>query len=335
MQEEDKKQEDEISFIDLFAVLWQRKKMIIIITLVAAVGVIVFSIISIVLPPDISPLPNQYTSSALMLIDNKSLGGASSLLGSMGGLASMAGISVPVSASYSELALFLAGANSLLDSVVDEFDLITRYEIEKSPRAESRKALKKKLQASYSEKSGVMIISFTDKDPVFAKDVVDFCVAYLTKRFDELGLDKNKITMDNLEINIANTYKDILQLEEESRRLERSVAFGSASGGFPAITTEINRIALELAAKRQVHTQLTVQSERLKVEMASETPIFQILEIPEVPDQKSKPSRGMLCIIVTFAAGFFSVFLAFALNSIAKIKNDPEAMEKFGKKHET
>jgi hypothetical protein len=36
----------------------------------------------------------------------------------------------------------------------------------------------------------------------------------------------------------------------------------------------------------------------------------------------------MLCIIVTFAAGFFSVFLAFVLNAIANIKKDPEAMAK-------
>jgi uncharacterized protein involved in exopolysaccharide biosynthesis len=66
--------------------------------------------------------------------------------------------------------------------------------------------------------------------------------------------------------------------------------------------------------------------------MASETPVFQILELAEVPDQKSGPGRGMLCIIVTFAAGFFSVFLAFVLNAAANILNDPEAMEKFRRK---
>jgi uncharacterized protein involved in exopolysaccharide biosynthesis len=327
--------EDEISLIDLFAVLWRRKVMIIVITLVAAIGAVAFTVISMVLPPEISPLPNQYTPKALMIIDNKSSGGGvSSMLGGMGGLASLAGVNIPVSASYSDLAVYLIGTNSLLDSIVDEFDLITRYEIEKSPRAESRKILKKILQADYDEKSGVLAISFTDTDPVFAKDVVDYCTVYLARRFDELGLDKNKIEKENLEANIATTFEEILQLEEESRRLERSVAFGYTSGGFPAITTEVNRIALELGAKRQVHTQLKVQYELLNVSMASEVPVFQILEMAEVPDQKSKPSRGMLCIIVTFAAGFFAVFLAFALNAIANIKNDPEAMAKLRRNSE-
>jgi uncharacterized protein involved in exopolysaccharide biosynthesis len=271
-----------------------------------------------------------------MLIDNKasSGGGLSSMLGSMGGLASLAGVSLPVNASFSELAVYLVGTNSLLDSVVDEFDLITRYEIEKYPRAESRKELKKLLQAAYDEKSGVLASSFTDRDPVFAKNVVDYCTAFLAKRFDELGIDKNKIEKENLETNIASTFEDILQLEEDSRRLERSVAFASPSGGLPAITTEVNRIALELGAKRQVYTQLKVQYELLKITMASENPVFQILEMADVPDQKSKPSRGMLCIIVTFAAVFFAVFLAFALNAVSNIRNDPEVMAKLRGKNE-
>jgi uncharacterized protein involved in exopolysaccharide biosynthesis len=62
--------------------------------------------------------------------------------------------------------------------------------------------------------------------------------------------------------------------------------------------------------------------------MASEKPVFQVLEMAEVPDQKSGPSRGLICIIAIFAAGFFAFFLAFCLNAIANIKKDPEAMAK-------
>ena len=43
--------------------------------------------------------------------------------------------------------------------------------------------------------------------------------------------------------------------------------------------------------------------------MQSEQPVFQIIERPEVPDMKSKPSLGKLCIVVTFAAFFISVFI--------------------------
>jgi len=329
MNEETQKQDDEIGLIDLFAVLWHRRGMIITIILVAAIGVVVCSVISLKLPPEKSFLPNKYTPKALMLIDDKSSsGGLSSMLGNMGGLASIAGVNLPGSSSNSQLAVYLAGTNSMLDSVVDEFDMIKRYKIKKFPKASSRKKLKKLIKADVDTKSGVFTISFTDRDPVFARDVVNYCTMYLEKRFDELGLDKNKIEKENLEVNIANTYQDIQMLENESRKLERSVTNASSSGRLPAITTDMNRISLELTAKRQVYTQLKVQYEMLKVNMASEKPIFQILEMAEVPDQKSGPGRGMLCIIVTFAAGFFAVFLAFVLNAIANIKNDPEAMSK-------
>jgi uncharacterized protein involved in exopolysaccharide biosynthesis len=264
-----------------------------------------------------------------MLIDNKSSGGGlSSALGNMGGLASLAGFSISSGSSFSDLAAYLIETNSMLDAIVDKFDLIKKYKIEEYPRATSRKILKGSLKAEFNSKSSVFTISFTDIDPVFAKNVVDYCTVYMDKRFDELGLDKNKIQKENLELNITNTFQEIIRLEGESRRLEQSVASAPFSGRLPAITTDMYRITLELDAQKQLYTQLKVQYELLKIEMASEKPVFQILENAEVPEKKSGPNRGQLCMIVTLAAGFFAVFLAFVLNAINNIKNDPEAMAK-------
>jgi uncharacterized protein involved in exopolysaccharide biosynthesis len=324
-----KEPDDEISLIDLFATIWQRRVMVIAVTATAVVAVVVFAIISILLPPEISPLPNEFTPAALMIINNSSSssGGMASMLSSsgLGGLAGLAGVNT--GSTFSDLAIYLVGTNTFLDSVVDEFDLITRYEIEKFYRAESRKALKKKLTASYDEKSGVFDIAFTDRDPVFAQQVVNYCVAYLQNWFDELGVDKNKLEKENLEKNIENTLKEIQALEVEGHRLEQTVS-GRLPVSIPSITFEQSRIALELAAQRQVYSQLKVQYELLKITMASEKPVFQVLEMAEVPDKKSGPSRGLICVIVTFAAGFLSVFLAFILNAVANIKNDPQAMAK-------
>jgi len=258
-----------------------------------------------------------------MLINDDRSGGGFSVAG-MGGLAAMAGFGgIRTGATHSDLAVFLLGTHSLLDSVVDEFDLIERFDIDRSrsPRAESRDALRRGLRANFDDRSGVLTISFTDRDPVFAKNVVNFTVEYLESRFDTLGLDRNRIEQENLEVNLANAFQRILQLEEETRELERMV-------GFAPITMEINRIAMELTAMREVYTQLMVQNEMLRVTIASETPTFQVLELAEAPDRKSGPSRGMISIVVSLAAGFFSVFLAFALNAISNIRNDPVAMAK-------
>lgn len=330
------KQDDEISLIDLFAVLWQRKVMIIAITGIAMIGVLIFSILSLKLPPEKSFLPNKYTPQAQMLINDSSSssGGLSAALSSsgLGSLASLAGVNVSGGSSYSALASYFVGSNSLLDQVVQKFNLIERYKIEKHPIAESRKALKEVLHSSFDDDTGVFTVNFTDIDPVFARDVVNYVVGLLEERFFELGIDKNKLTQKNLEENIKSSYDQILSLQTQIHELEMSVTNVYNPSSTPSIMMDTSLIKMELKVQEEIYAQLKAQYEMLKVTMASEQPVFQILEYAEVPDQKSKPSRGMLCIIVTFAAGFFSIFLAFLLNALENIKKDPVAMAKLKKK---
>ena len=330
------KQDDEISLIDLFAVLWQRKVMIIAITGIAIIGVLIFSILSLKLPPEKSFLPNKYTPQAQMLINDSSSssGGLSAALSSsgLGSLASLAGVNVSGGSSYSALASYFVGSNSLLDQVIQKFNLIERYKIEKHPIAESRKALKEVLHSSFDEDTGVFTVNFTDIDPVFARDVVNYVVGLLEERFFELGIDKNKLTQKNLEENIKSSYDQILSLQTQIHELEMSVTNDYNPSSTPSIMMDTSLIKMELKVQEEIYAQLKAQYEMLKVTMASEQPVFQILEYAEVPDQKSKPSRGMLCIIVTFAAFFVSVFLAFLLNALENIKKDPVAMAKLKKK---
>ena len=122
--------DDEISLVDLFAVLWQRKWLIIITTFCAAVLAVVISILSLVLPPDKSFMPNKYTPRAQMLITEDSSGGAASMLGNLGGLASLAGVSVPGGSSNSALAGYLVNSNTIQDAFINKFNFIEEWEIE-------------------------------------------------------------------------------------------------------------------------------------------------------------------------------------------------------------
>ncbi len=140
-----------------------------------------------------------------MLITESSSGGSglSSMLSSsgLGGLASLAGFSGSAGSSNSSLAVYLISSNPLLDAVTDTFGIVERYKIEKYVRASSRKALKKTLSAEFDDETGIFTVSFTDIDPVFAQRVVNFVIDWLGERFDELGLDSNKIKKENLEKN--------------------------------------------------------------------------------------------------------------------------------------
>ena len=319
---------DEISLIDLFAVLLKRKWMIFIITMIAAVFIVVYSIISLKLPADKSFLPNEYTVTANMLIKDSSNFNASSISGAASAAASLMGINLNGGGtSVSSLVVYLTSSNSFYDAIAQQFDLYAKYDFKKSPIANTRNVLKKVVFTNYDEESGVFSISCKDIDPEFAVQVVNYGVDWLSNRLEELCVDTNIITKENLEKNLDISWNEILRLTKELTDLQDKVAQGQVVWT-KDFTIEQNRIELELSAQKSVYTQLKSQLELLKVNMQTESPTFQILERPSIPDMKSGPSRGKLCIIVTFAAFFVSVFLAFLLNAIENIKKDPEAMAK-------
>ena len=76
--------DDEIDLRELFSVLWRGKKVIIAITAVFAVGSVLVALL----------IPNQYKASALLAPAQSDGGGLSSALGQLGGLASLAGVSI-------------------------------------------------------------------------------------------------------------------------------------------------------------------------------------------------------------------------------------------------
>lgn len=124
-------EENEIDLLELLGVLLRNKKKIIGITLAGAIGSVLFSIGSLLLPPEKSYLPNLYSSTAQLLMSDDS---SSSMIPSgMSGLASLAGINVEGGTSYGNLAVDLATSNPIVDVITDEFDEIERYDIKKSP----------------------------------------------------------------------------------------------------------------------------------------------------------------------------------------------------------
>ena len=322
-----KEEEDEISLIDLLAVLLKRKWMIIGITLFAAIAVVIVCIISLKLPPEDSFMPNEYTISANMLINDSSSSGMAAS-GAASAAASMLGINLGGKASStSDLVIYLAASNPFLDSVAQKFDLYSELKPgTKAPVATVRKMLSKQFKTNFESDSGVLTISFTDIDPEYAVKVVDYTVDWIADKLTDLGVDNNKITKENLEKNIDITWNEVIRITNAISNTSNAQIYNTASGRQLGI--EQQKLQLELQAQKEVYTQLRTQLELLKVQMQSETPKFQILERPEVPDLKSGPSRGKLCIIVTFAGFFIAVFLAFLLNAIENIKKDDEAMSK-------
>jgi tyrosine-protein kinase Etk/Wzc len=192
-------------------------------TAAAATGVVVFAIISLVLPPEDSPLPNYYSARAQVLITEESGTSLSSLLGSseLSGLAGLAGLGGRGGSSNGELALSLLGSRSLLDRIADEFDIIERYEIEESPKARSREVVREMMTSELDSATGILSVSVEHIDPDFARDMANRIVQLLDLRFQELGVDQTRSRANLLEDRINEVNIEISRLEGEIGDFQR------------------------------------------------------------------------------------------------------------------
>ncbi|MBI9102910.1 MAG: hypothetical protein JEY99_10875 [Spirochaetales bacterium] len=101
----------------------------------------------------------------------------------------------------------------------------------------------------------------------------------------------------------------------------------------PGLVMKYEELQRMLAAQASIYKALLSQYEILKLQDKGTGPTFQVIEYAEIPEMKSGPSRGKLCVIVTMAAFFLSIFAAFIKEFWDNLKKDPARMEKLkGKK---
>lgn len=328
-----KTESEEISLLDLAAVLWRWKQLIIGVTVLLSIAVFVYTFIGKKMDPKKSFMPDVYTSTAFMRIQsgNSSGSGALSSLLQQSGLGGLTGGIGAGGNTTQQLAFYIADSNSFLDTIADELHISEKYKIKKFIKTESRKIVKGLIKAKMDEKSGVFSLAATHIDPVFAQKAALLAVDYYEKRFAELGLDTKVQEKQNLEKSLEQSFNEIKRLEQEAGDLENKIA---QSGGIKGAALAMEQIKREISVQERVYGQLKAQYELLKVEIASETPVFQILDMPEIPEKKSGPSRAKICIIAFGAGLFFSIFLAFLLNALQEIWKDPVFRAKLLRKRE-
>jgi len=96
----------------------------------------------------------------------------------------------------------------------------------------------------------------------------------------------------------------------------------------PELAFEYAGLQRDLTVQMEVFKTLTQQYELAKLQSDDQAPSFQVLQLAEAPDKKAGPARSTIVVVATMAGFFLSILLAFVLNAIDNIKNDPEAMKK-------
>jgi tyrosine-protein kinase Etk/Wzc len=197
-----------ISLLDVVSVLVNRRWLIIGTTFLASLLILLVSILTILLPPDSdwNVLPNLYRPTVKIIIQ-ESKDSLSSKLSSGSAISSLLG-----GAALNPniiLAQEILKGRTLKDQIIEEFDFIAKYELEKAefPQTAARKKMSENLGFDFGETAAgpgnVVTISYEDIDPLFGTRVVERVTELLGARFKDLTLEKVRTKKQFVEERLA------------------------------------------------------------------------------------------------------------------------------------
>lgn len=297
--------EPHVNFAVMLKVAWEYKVLIIITTLVFAVASVVYAL----------SLKNMYTSTATVsVVQNESAEGLGAIAGRLGGLASLAGVSLGGQALDSSTRV-IATIQSMdfLQSFVESNSLHEKIlAIEGWDRESDSLYFDPDI---YDEKLGTWIREpkqLHSQIPTSLEVSQEFLENYLSISQDiETGLIKISVSYYSPSyakqwvIELIAMLNDELR-ERDVKEIEKSLQFlheqlGSVSN------TQI---------KAQLYELIQERTEKLMFANAREDYAVDVIDSPFMPEEKSKPARAIICIVVTML-GFiisFSVALFLFLN---------------------
>ena len=289
--------DDEIDLKELFMVLWSGKWLIAAVTSLAAAISVVVAL----------SLPNIYTASALLAPTESSGGGLSGLMKQYGGLASLAGVSLPggEEGSRAQLGMQLMKSRAFIGDFVERRDIlpelmavkawdagsgdimfdpeaydsasktwVRNVEPPKSPvpsAQEAHKAFSAILGVSQDKQTGYVSVSIEHQSPVVAAQWVNWLVE---------------------DVNAAVKAQDVSEAEKSIEYLKQQVANTSLA--------DLQAMFFEL-----------IQSQTETVMLAEVRPeyVFKTIDPAVVPEEKSKPSRALICVLGTLLGGMLGVVI--------------------------
>jgi len=320
---EDLKDPGERSLLDgliyFLNILLAYKWLIMSVTFVVTAAVVVYCYVSVMLPPDQSPMPNQYSANAIIIVQQNDQNNiADTILEAMGASAAVGTNSFNSSAMLMEV----LRSRTLIDSLIKEFSLNDRYGIPESAKGQARNVVMGHLRYYFSPTTGMLSIMYTDTDPVMARDIVNRLVELLDRWVkDNYNLDKQR-KRELLEKKLTEVDGQIITIQKrlQSLRTRYGVMSGNELGaGLYSVAEEFNQLTNELEVQQRIYNTLSPQFEAAKLSSEYEQ-IFQIFELAETPDEKSGPRRSVF-VMMAFGGSFVgSSILAVLLSVLRAIR---------------
>lgn len=257
--------DDEINLLEYLLVIVKHKKMIFfscVVTFVVACGITLL-------------MPNIYTSTARILPPQESKGGLSSMLGGVGDLAALAGIST--GGGSGELYVGMLKSRTIADAIINRFDLMDHYEWE--TRTGAYRALSKQVNIGLGKKDGIIAVTVEDESSKLAAQIANAYIGELKKLNVELNLSSAGHERLFLEDRLLIVKKGLASAEDALKDFQEKNKAIRIDAQASAIIDAISRLKGELASKEvELGVLLSSQTEQNPQVMGLREGIFQIKE---------------------------------------------------------
>jgi LPS O-antigen subunit length determinant protein (WzzB/FepE family) len=291
----DMDEDDEIDLRELFKVLWGGKIWVGCITIIAGTLAVAYAL----------SLPDVYKSEALLApasMDGGSLGGMAK---QYGGLASLAGISLPGAGGESKAALALEVIKSR--SFVSNF--IQRHDVLVPLMAAN----------GWDPLSGELIIDLSIYDPSKSKWVREVRSPHQAKpsmqeaykEFDKLLSINEDKTSSFVSISIKHFSPVVAQqwvawIIEDINTTLRSQEIAEAENSIAYLKTQVESTSLSELQSR-FFEMIQSQTETIMLAKVRQEYVFKTIDPAVVSEEKDEPARAAICILGALLGGVFSV----------------------------
>lgn len=205
----------------LVAIVWRYRGLVFAVTAAGTGLALIYLLLSLVLPPDLNPLPDVYRPEALLLVprtgDTIDIDPAlTNALGRRG----LSGL-LPGQVNNMRLAVTLLNSKTTVDAIAAEFDLAERYQILRNVRGNVRKRFLAKTRFDSDQSERTLRISYRSTDAEFAAAVVNRMVEILGERFAALGVDRSRASRDLIAARHREVEQQIVRYAERIEEFQQ------------------------------------------------------------------------------------------------------------------
>jgi hypothetical protein len=294
--------DDEIDLRELFSVLWAGRIKIIVMSTVFAVASVLYAL----------SVPNQYKATVLLSPAQSTGGGLSGALGQLGGLASLAGVSIGGGeSSEAQIAQEIMKSRSFIEGFIASNDLaVGVYAAEGWSRSSNRLQINSELYDEYGSRWLLPNDTTGELGPPSSWILFERFLGMLSvSEGNKSGLVS--VSIEYYSPEIAKYWLDLFISAINGHMQERKMA--EVTRNITYLEAQIKKT--NIAEMQEVF--YTIIEEQMKSKMLAEASpdyVFVPVSPSMVPHQKSQPKRALMCVLGTLLGGMLSVIWVLVLH---------------------